>query len=402
MVDFCRLLARAWSEFDVAGHPIEIGHQFMQTALPTLRQLLNDGRDPAHCLPFLAALVCLSPFDIALHDAYGVLHDVPIYETYHGEWMNRDLSWYLEPADGTYVDFRGLYPKDFFPAARPNQLAAWHLVAGLDPLDSSEANGSHITDGLPVILGDWIEHDGLFCLKIKLRGDDSAWDYDRLVRVGRIALKQGIRHLSADFNCTVRDPEYVNAILDNLSRLEPDIDRLLLYVEQPFPYELEDHPIDVRSVAARKPLYMDESAHSWRQIRVGRALGWSGVALKTCKTQTGAILSLCWAKAHGMEVMVQDLTNPMLAQISHVQLAAYAGTVMGVETNAMQFYPHASAAEAAIHPGLYSRGQGHVDLSTMIGPGIGYNGAELVRDLPAPAASYGVIPQSIIPRWHAG
>ena len=29
----------------------------------------------------------------------------------------------------------------------------------------------------------------------------------------------------------------------------------------------------------------------------------------------------------------------MLAQISHVLLAAHAGTIMGVETNSMQFYP---------------------------------------------------------------
>ena len=106
--------------------------------------------------------------------------------------------------------------------------------------------------------------------------------------------------------------------------------------------------MNVRSVSARKPLFMDESAHDWRQVRLGLELGWTGVALKTCKTQTGALLSLCWAKAHGMTLMVQDLTNPMLA--SHVLLAAHAGTIMGVETNAMQFYPEASAREARLHP----------------------------------------------------
>ena len=88
---------------------------------------------------------------------------------------------------------------------------------------------------------------------------------------------------------------------------------------------------------------MDESAHDWRLVKLGRELGWSGVALKTCKTQTGALLSLCWAKAHGMTLMVQDPTNPMLAQIPHVLLANHAGTIMGVETNSMQFYPEASS-----------------------------------------------------------
>jgi L-alanine-DL-glutamate epimerase-like enolase superfamily enzyme len=401
MVEFCKRLVPAWANFDACGHPIEVGHQFAQTALPVLRQQFNDGREPTHRLPYLAALVCLSAFDIALHDAYGMLHEVPIYDTYNADWMNRDLSWYLEPAEGSDVDFRERYPQDFMVRPVATQLAAWHLVGGLDPLDPSETNGEHLEDGLPVVLDDWIERDGLFCLKIKLRGNDAAWDYERIRRVGRIALARGVRHLSADFNCMVTEPAYVNNILDRLAAEAPEIDRLLLYVEQPFPYELEDYPLDVRSAAARKPLFMDESAHSWQQVRLGRALGWTGVALKTCKTQTGALLSLCWAKAHGMDVMVQDLTNPMLAQIPHVLLGAHAGTVMGVETNAMQFYPLASAAEAAIHPGLYARVNGHVDLTTLSGAGFGYHGAEAARELPPSVASCGSAEKSHVPRWHA-
>ncbi|MCC6235532.1 MAG: hypothetical protein IT580_23050, partial [Verrucomicrobiales bacterium] len=117
---------------------------------------------------------------------------------------------------------------------------------------------------------------------------------------------------------------------------------------------------------------------------LGRQLGWTGVALKTCKTQSGALLSLAWARAHGMELMVQDLTNPMLAQIPHLLLAAHAGTIMGVETNAMQFYPEASRPEAVVHPGCYVRRGGHVDLSTVAGPGFGYGAAADARTLPAP------------------
>ena len=164
---------------------------------------------------------------------------------------------------------------------------------------------------------------------------------------------------------------------------------MILYVEQPFPYDLETHRIDVHSLSARKPLLMDESAHNWRLVKLGRELGWTGVALKTCKTQTGALLSLCWAKAHGMTLMVQDLTNPMLAQIPHVLLAAHAGTVMGVETNAMQFYPDASLAEDAVHPGLYRRREGKIDLRSIRGPGFGYRLGEIRRQLTAPEAAFG-------------
>jgi hypothetical protein len=141
----------------------------------------------------------------------------------------------------------------------------------------------------------------------------------------------------------------------------------------------------VHSVSARKPLFLDESAHNWRLVRRGRELGWTGVALKTCKTQTGALLSACWARQHGMQLMVQDLTNPMLAQVPHVLLAAHVGTIAGVETNAMQFYPEASRAEAAIHPGLYQRRAGELDWSTIRGPGFGYRADEIHRELPPPA-----------------
>src|SRR6185503_6640941 len=114
-----------------------------------------------------------------------------------------------------------------------------------------------------------------------------------------------------------------------------------------------EHRTPVHTVSARKPLFLDESAHDWKLVKLGRDLGWTGVALKTCKTQTGALLSGCWAKAHHMDIMVQDLTNPMLAQIPHALLASHMGTIAGIETNASQFYPAASAPEAIVHPGLY-------------------------------------------------
>ena len=90
--------------------------------------------------------------------------------------------------------------------------------------------------------------------------------------------------------------------------------------------------------------------------------------------------------------MVQDLTNPMLAQIPHVLLAAHAATIMGVETNAMQFYPEASRAEAEIHPGLYTRREGCIDLSSLSGPGFGYRIHEIQRSLPEPEVTVGAMP----------
>ena len=136
-------------------------------------------------------------------------------------------------------------------------------------------------------------------------------------------MSRGSRLISID---TVTDPNYVCDILDRLHADHRHIFDKILYFEPPFPT-------------------------TWKSTRL----------------------------------MVQDLTNPMLAQIPHVQLAAQVGTIMGVETNAMQFYPAASSAEAMVHPGLYQRPNGRVHLASIRGPGFGYRLREIRRSLP-PAA----------------
>ena len=99
---FCIDLTAEWSGYEVSGHPLEIGHRFQEERLEKALAGHNWGRDEP--LPYLAALVCCSPFDIALHDAYGRLHGLPAYETYGGAFMNSDLADFLEPA-AAGVDF---------------------------------------------------------------------------------------------------------------------------------------------------------------------------------------------------------------------------------------------------------------------------------------------------------
>lgn len=373
----CERLVQEIVSFGETGHPMEIGHRFLEHRLHALLDEENRGRAPEAHMPHLASLVCFSLFDLAIYDAFGNLHSRPVFETFGEEFLRTDLGEFLEPRDR----FANLRPEQFLrPATNP--IPVWHLVGGLDPLDESELTGTEPNDGYPILLRDWIRRDGLRCLKIKLRGNDAAWDYERIVRVGQIAMEEGADWLTTDFNCTVLEPAYVTDILDRLMVEHPRIYGMVLYIEQPFPYDLEANRIDTRSVSARKPLFLDESAHDWRFVRLGQELGWTGVALKTCKTLTGALLSLCWARAHGMTLMVQDLTNPMLAQIPHVLLGAHAGTIMGVESNAMQFYPEASAAEAQIHPGLFQRRNGVLDFGTLSATGFGYRVDEIGRVLP--------------------
>jgi L-alanine-DL-glutamate epimerase-like enolase superfamily enzyme len=374
MTEFCERLAREVVAFGESGHPMEIGDAFQRHRLDALLAEANAGC--AEAMPHLAALVCHSLFDLAAFDAFGNLLGRPVFDTLGDEFLSTDLAHFLD-GDGA---FSGKRPPHFL-RPRQTRLPVWHLIGGLDPIEPADLTGTEPRDGYPVLLRDWIRSDGLKCLKIKLRGNDAAWDYERIVRIGRIATEEGCEWLTADFNCTVTDPAYVCEILDRLLAEQPRIFAMTLYIEQPFPYDLEAHRIDVRSVSARKPLFLDESAHDWRFVRLGRELGWTGVALKTCKTLTGALLSLAWARANGMTLMVQDLTNPMLAQIPHVTLAAHAGTIMGVESNSMQFSPDASLPEARVHPGIFRRRGGVLDLSTLGPAGFGYRVEEIGREL---------------------
>ena len=119
---FSVILARAWKEFASSGHALEVGHAFLERELPRCLEAFNRERAGAESVPYLAALVCSSAFDIALHDAYGVLHETPVYQTYNETFMNADLARFLAPADGTNLCFAGRYPADFLVFPRPDTL----------------------------------------------------------------------------------------------------------------------------------------------------------------------------------------------------------------------------------------------------------------------------------------
>ena len=56
-------------EFDAVGHPMEIGYDFQKHAL--MKEVAAANAEAGgEAMPYLGALVCLSAFDVAVHDAY--------------------------------------------------------------------------------------------------------------------------------------------------------------------------------------------------------------------------------------------------------------------------------------------------------------------------------------------
>ena len=74
----CVRIAAAWCEAGGhAGHPIEVGHHFLEHILPGLADRFNrkNARGPSRSRCWRRSSAA-SPFDLALHDAFGVLHGV--------------------------------------------------------------------------------------------------------------------------------------------------------------------------------------------------------------------------------------------------------------------------------------------------------------------------------------
>jgi hypothetical protein len=141
--------------------------------LLALAQAVSSEMALAVDLPILAAMVCASPADAALHDAFGKAHGVSSYADCSPEFMSHDLSVWLS------AEFSGRLPTDYLRSAYAPSIPIFHLVGGTDKLREAEVDASDPQDGLPVSLEAWIERDGLRCFKIKLRGTDIGWNLHR-------------------------------------------------------------------------------------------------------------------------------------------------------------------------------------------------------------------------------
>ena len=360
------------ADYDGCAHPIDIFVEHEQ-ALAEINTRTCAEMDLAEPMPFLGALVSASPVDAALHDAFGNVNNIDTYSGYTAEFMACDLSRYLGPS------FAGKYPGDYLREAYLPEIPIFHLVGGLDKLTKDELDETDPDDGLPNSLDEWVARDGVFCLKVKLRGDDLEWDLDRTIRVYEIGREQLTKrgedrlHMSADTNEQCESPDYIVEYLHKLRERSPGAFDVVLYIEQPTERDLTAHRWDMRPIAELKPVIIDESLVDLETFDLAIELGWTGIALKTCKGHSANMIFIPKAAELGMPYTVQDLTNPSLALIHSVGLGARTSTMMGVEANSRQFFPFATPeAEQRVHPGIFRVEDGVASTASLRGTGLGY------------------------------
>ena len=353
-----------------AGHPIDITwaveHRYIEEAAKVARQL--TVADP---IPILATLVCASPFDAALHDAYGKVHGLNCYSTYGPDLLRHDLGHYLG------AEFRGLHLSEFIsPEAKP-RMPLYHLVGALDPLTAADVK-QPVGDGLPETLAEWIPFNGLTHLKIKLNGDDLGWDVDRVLGVDRVAedqqAKRGVRtwYYSLDFNERCANVGYLLEFLRQVQQKAPRGFECIQYIEQPTRRDLKADRANVMHEAAKlRPVVIDESLIDLESLRLAKEMGYTGAALKACKGQTQSLLMAAAAKKDGMFLCVQDLTCPGASLIHSAGLAAHVPGIVAIESNARQYCPAANAPWEPRFPGMFRITDGTMETGLLDGPGLG-------------------------------
>jgi L-alanine-DL-glutamate epimerase-like enolase superfamily enzyme len=352
------------------GHPIDLTHALEPAYHQAAGEVSREMR-LAEAIPPLCTLVVASPFDAALHDAFGKAHGLNCYHTYGPDFLAHDLGHYLGQ------EFAGQTLEPHITREPRPHMPLYHLVGALDPLEAGDVR-QPVGDGLPETLAEWIRADGLTHIKIKLNGDDLGWDVERVLRVDRISQQvQEARGVSSwcyslDFNERCPNVEYLLEFLQRLREQQPRGFERIAYIEQPTARDLKAHRQNTMHAAARlRPVVIDESLLDLESLQLAREMGYTGAALKACKGQSQSLLMAAAARTYGMFLCVQDLTCPGASLIHSAGLAAHVVGVSAIESNARQYCPAANAPWAERFPGMFRITNGTMETGLLTGPGLG-------------------------------
>jgi L-alanine-DL-glutamate epimerase-like enolase superfamily enzyme len=343
-----------------SGHPIDLGWM-LEPIYERLAAEVSQKMSLAEPIPRLCTMVVASAFDAAVHDAYGKLHGRNCYHTYGPDFLNHDLGHYLG------AEFREPTP----------QLPLYHLIGALDPLTAADVTRP-VGDGLPETLPEWIRFNGLTHLKIKLNGDDLAWDVARVVGVDQVTSEtqrqRGVSRwcYSLDFNERCGNVGYLLEFLRKLRERTPDGFERIAYIEQPTARDLKADRSNVMHEAAKlRPIVIDESLVDLESLRLAREMGYTGAALKACKGQSQSLLMAAAARKYGMFLCVQDLSCPGASLIHSAGLAAHVPGVSAIESNSRQYVPAANQPWEERFPGIFRISDGTMETGCLTGPGLG-------------------------------
>ncbi|HMJ65549.1 MAG TPA: enolase C-terminal domain-like protein [Candidatus Binatia bacterium] len=366
-------LAKVTSAYQEFGHPLDINWDLAPLYLKAAAEVSERLRlaDP---IPKLCTLVTAAAFDAAIHDAFGKAQGKNSFDTYGPEFMSHDLSRYLGP------EYKGKYPSDYLLPQHKPRMTLCHLVSAVDPIEDFE-NTKPIKDGLPETLPEWINHNGLLELKIKVNGTDLKWDLERVMHIDQVTTrtqeKRGVKDWAylLDFNEKCPNVDYFIQFCRQLKEKMPIGYQRIKYTEQPTARDLKVHPEhDMHEAARICPVVIDESLTDVDSLLLARKLGWSGAAVKSPKGLSHMILIASVAGKEKIFLCGGDMSCPGAALIQTANLQARVPTITSVEANARQYLPQANKAWESRFPGMFRVTDGLLQTQEISGPGLGAGG----------------------------
>ena len=183
------------------------------------------------------------------------------------------------------AEFAGFDMNGFLAGLRPlAHVHARHTVGLVDPITAADQRDGRVGDGLPETLEEVVAAYGHTYFKLKVSGHVVA-DVARLTAIAAV-----LDRLEAPYSVTLdgnEQYESVDGVLALWEAMErtPALRRLVdatLFVEQPIARK-QALLRDVRPLAARRPVIIDESDADLDAFLEARAQGYAGVSSKSCK-----------------------------------------------------------------------------------------------------------------------
>ena len=271
---------------------------------------------------------------------------------------------------------------------RPGRIHARHTVGLVDPITATDQQ-DRVGDGLPETLEEVATTYRHSYWKLKVGGDVTA-DVERLSRIASVLDRLPGYHATLDGNEQYEDAAGALALW-NAMQAEPRLQRLctsILFIEQPVK-RARALETGMATLAAARPVIIDESDGALDAFVVARGLGYAGVSAKACKGIWRSLINLArcrlWGDGHFMSA--EDLTTlPGICVQQDLALVSAMG-LTHVERNGHHFIdgfagrPKAEAVRfMEAHPDLYADTphgprlriiEGMLDIASLAVPGFG-------------------------------
>jgi hypothetical protein len=292
----------------------------------------------------------------------------------------------------------------FLPTEPLERLHVRHTVGLVDPITAAEVS-TPVDDGLPETMEDYLVHDRIAYLKIKVAGalDD---DIDRLETIAALLARHPRPYrISLDGNEQYKELDGFLGLIERI-KTSPKLARLwrdILFIEQPLERTVAMDPAvqpGLTALSREKPVIIDEADGWLTAFREAIALGYRGTSHKNCKGIYKSLHNLALARIRNQRVgreelflSAEDLTNlpvvPLQADLASVALLG----IDHVERNGHHYFrglghlpDEEKTAALERHPDLYERRGDEVFLRVT-------EGMLACRSLQVPGMGFAALPE---------